>query len=163
MTEGKTEEKEVRKPFQSDDVIDDLMGYARKLQALGEVWGTLSWHEGAGKANSNTLENCGEELGNIIRDYAEAIEIIFENIQCLLVERDKNIVFPIADYQHAFEWLSKTPGQQDISLVGYYLEGLNKFMQNEVMPLFDLRKKYEDLLKEKQKSTPATVSAAAGA
>lgn len=156
-------ERKERKPFQSDDVIEDLMGYARKLKALGEVWGTLSWHEGAGHVSSSILETCGEEMGSIIKDYAEAIEIMFENNQCLFVERDKNIVFPITNHQEAFEWLSKTPGQQDIYSVGYHLSQLKEFRADAVMPVFDLINKFEDLLKKKQESAPVAVSAAAGA
>ena len=158
------EKQEERKPFQSGDAIEDMMGYARKLKALGAFWSALSWHENREDGgDTEALNNYGEAMGEVIMDYSGAIEIMLEGNNRLVVYRDKNIVFPIAEFQHAFEWLSKTPDKQDIFLVGDYLRRLKEFRANEIMPVFDLIMKLEDLLKKKQASTPEASSAAAGA
>ena len=158
------EKKEERKPFQSGDAIEDMMGYARKLKALGAFLSALSWHENrdAGGGTEELIKH-GETMGEIIMDYSGAIEIMLEENNRLVVYRDENIVFPIAEFQHAFEWLSKTPDKQDIFLVGDYLRRLKEFRANEIMPVYDLIMKLEELLKKKQASTADGSSAAAGA
>jgi hypothetical protein len=125
------------------------------------VWSALSWHESSEQdGGTETLDTCGEILGEIIMDYSGALEIMLEEHNSLVVYRDNNIVFPIAEFQEAFEWLNKTPDHQDIFLVGDYLRRLKEFRANEIMPVFDLIMKLEDLLKKKQASTPAAGSAA---
>lgn len=160
------EEIEKKRPFMGEKITDDLIDWAGKLKALGEVWGTLSWHEAQGHVSSDTLETCGETLGSIIMDYAELIEnTVTENLSSF-VDLDENVVFPLARCQEVYDWASKNRHTPDVSHIDYQLKELEAFMETAALPAIRLKNGFEELKKEimaQKKSAPAAVSAAAGA
>ena len=161
-----SEEKEKKRPFLGERVTDNLADWAGKLKALGEVWGTLSWHEAQGHGSSDALEMCGETLGSIIMDYAEMIETtVNENIGSF-IDLDKNVVFPLARCQEVYEWSSKHRHDPDICHIDCQLKQLTDFIHNAATPAIGLKNDFEDLKKEimaQQKKAPAAVAAAAAA
>lgn len=161
------EETTKEKLFQSGDVKEDILGYARKLSALGEVWSALSWHENGEHGGSQALERCGEILGEIVMDYSKAIEILFDDVRCSMIDLDKNVVFPLAHFQEELDWLQKDGDNHPASLylIDYQLEQIEAFI-HAALPAFDLKSGYEEVKKiylARQKKAPATVPAAAGA
>jgi len=62
----------MKKLFESSSFkADDLMGYCRRIDALGHAISTLGFYEN--KNGSETLTGYGEELGMIVADYAKTI------------------------------------------------------------------------------------------
>lgn len=159
-------ESEERKPFQSDNVMEDIYGYARKMRALGEAWGALSWHENNGHGSTAALENCGEALGEIVMDYAGAIEILLDEIRKSVVDLDQNVVFPLPQCQKVYDFIGANRRKEDLCAVDYRVQELKSFIENTALPAIKLKADFEDLKKEilnKQKSAPEAVGAAAGA
>jgi len=63
----------MEKAFLSSEFkADDLHGYCRKLEALGNAISALGFHENNG--GSDALTTNGEELGRIISDYASTAQ-----------------------------------------------------------------------------------------
>ena len=157
-----------KRPFMGEKITDDLVDWAGKLKALGEVWGTLSWHENQGHVSSCTLEMCGEALGSIIQDYAEMIEYtVTENIQSI-VNLDKDIVARLDSCRKFYNRIKDGHWcPADISVIDFRLNELTSFINGAAIPAIGLkedftvlRKSIQTRLKEK---APAGVSAAAGA
>lgn len=141
-------EREERKPFQSDNVMEDIYTYARKMKALGEAWGALSWHENNGHGSTTALENCGEALGEIVMDYAGAIEILLDEIGKSVVDLDQNIVFPLAGCREAYDFIGATRRKEDLCAVDYRLKELTSFIENAAVPAISLKNAFEDLKKD---------------
>jgi len=150
-------DEEKRVPFQTDNTIEDLRGYAQKIEALGMFWGALAWHENRRDGSTETFENYGETMGAIIKDYAEAIGIILDGKRVTDIHNDNDIFISIGEIEEAFKWLSNTPGQQDIYIVGYHLGKLREFRKSAFMA-DEWIGKFENLLQKKQKSAPEAVA-----
>lgn len=143
----KKNDKEWKRPYTSGNLIDDLVSWAKKVKVLGEVWGTLSWHENR-QHGSEVLESCGETLGDIIIDYADLIETAATENSKSFVDMDENIVFPLARCQEVYDHASKNVNSPDVSHIDYQLKELDSFIQNAAMPACELKKKFESLRKE---------------
>lgn len=74
------------------DTREALHSITAKLRALGRIVSDIGYVEGQdGGGGIDTLATCGEELGNIISDYAGLMGAIIENeIDPLLVERKRH-------------------------------------------------------------------------
>lgn len=151
-------EQKKKEIFRRDDLIEDMQHYARKLKSLGGIFEVLSWQLDHECGDPETLRWYGEDLGAIIMDYAEALETLLEENENSFIDREKNIVFPIAETLEAYEWLSKAP--RDEFLTEVHLGKLNEFLSKEITPVFDLRLKFEELLKEKMSRIKAATDTA---
>jgi len=69
------EENDFRKKMitRRDDLVEDLLDWALKLKAIGGLVSALAWYEKNYDKSAHLVEH-GEDLGNIINDYAEFIE-----------------------------------------------------------------------------------------
>lgn len=164
----KDEEITRKRPFMGEEITDDLIDWAGKLKALGEVWGTLSWHEGQGHVSSCTLEMCGEALGSIIADYAEMIEYtVAENSQAI-VKLDKDTAGRLAGCRRLYDRIKNGHHcPADVTSIDLRLKELTDFIHTAATPAVGLKEDFLELRKSIQKrlneKAPAAVSAAAGA
>lgn len=138
---------EWKRPYTSGNPIDDLVSWAKKVKVLGEVWGTLSWHENR-QPGSEVLESCGETLGDIIMDYADLIEKTATKNSKSFVDLDENIVFPLARCQEVYDYARKNVNSPDVSHIDYQLKELDSFIHDAAMPACQLKKKFESLREE---------------
>jgi len=159
-------DEEKRVPFQTGDKIEDMMSYARKLNALGDLLQTLFWIGNACDTGQAELQRFGQELGWIMQDYSQALEIMLDESSCSFVDLDKNVVFPLGRCQEVYDFIGNNRRKEDICAVDYHLQELNNFIENAAMPAMRLKNSFEDLKKEMlagNKSAPEAVRAAAGA
>lgn len=141
-------------PFKREDMADNLIEWAGKIKALGEVWGALSWHVDRYDGDTDALGRCGETLGTIIGDYAGMIEdTVTEDMSF-----DKNGVNPLAGCQEAYDFIGKTRRVEDLIAVDSRLQELSSFISNAAVPAIGLKNDFEALKKEilaKQESAAA--------
>jgi hypothetical protein len=157
-------------PFAREDMADNLIEWAGKMKALGEVWGALSWHVDRYDGDTDALARCGETLGTIIGDYAGMIEdTVTEEISSFFdYIRDKNVVFPLADVQKACALLREGGFflQTTLDSINCQLSTIEAFEQKAIVPILTLKEELE-MMKKKfhppRKSAPTAESAAAGA
>lgn len=153
-------------PFAIEDMADNLIEWAGKMKALGEVWGALSWHVDRYDGDGEALTHCGETLGMIIGDYAGLIEdTVTENLS-IIRHPDENIVSPLAKCKEAYDFIGKARRVEDLIVIDQCIKELKSFFENMSMPAVRLTSSFEALKKEimaQQENAPAAVSAAAGA
>jgi hypothetical protein len=153
-------------PFVSEDMADNLIEWAAKIKALGDVWGALAWHVEKYDGDIDALTRCGETLGSIIGDYAGFIQdTVTENIE-FFFDKEKSVVSPLARAQEVYDSIDKNRQTEDLPAIDYQLKELLSFTENAAMPVMRLQDRFKELKEDimtKQKSAPAAVSAAAGA
>lgn len=156
------EKEEERIPFQTDDIVEDMMGYARKLGALGELISAYSWLSNESNKGEEDFMRCAQELGMIIKDYAEGLDILLKKANHSFVDIDKNIVFSLTHCQEVYEFTSQHKHKPDVYHIDYQMKELDSFIHNAAMPAFDLKNKFESLRNEIIKNNAGkSVSAAA--
>lgn len=159
-------DESIKWPFAQEDMADNLIEWAGKMKALGEIWGALSWHIDRYKGDDEALVHCGETLGSIIMDYAGLIEDTVTDNFKHFHDLDKKIVLPLARCREVYDFIGKTRRVEDLSAINYQIGELRSFTENAALPVMRMQNLFEDLKKEimtQQKSAPAAVSAAAGA
>ncbi len=158
--------EERKRPFTSGSVIDDLTEWARKLKVLGNVLESLARHENNGHGADNTLESCGEVLGDIIMDYAELIEETVMEHRESFVNHDENVVFPLARCQEVYDFIGKARRIEDLAAIDFRVKELGAFIEDAAVPAMRLKTAFETLRKEilaEEKRISVAESAAATA
>jgi len=154
-----------KRPYTGGLVTDDLIDWAGKLKALGEVWGALSWHEGAEHGGTEVLARCGEVLGNIVMDYAELIEdTVNQNIDSFL-KPGEDVAFPLARCQEVYDFVKGTKFSDPtlIDAILFQLKQLDEFIETTATPAIQMRTRFDELRKEliaRKKPSPAAASVA---
>lgn len=69
-------------PFISHDRVDDMTGWAEKLEALGQAINALAEES----EKHIVLDVYGDQLGNIVSDYAGALRYYLDEARPALVE-----------------------------------------------------------------------------
>lgn len=153
-------------PFAQEDMADNLIEWAGKIKAIGEVWGALAWHVRHYDGDDDALLGCGETLGCIIGDYAGMIEdTITENFD-VFHDLDKKTVLPLARCREVYDFVKNTKRPEDIIAIDFRLNELTDFIKDVAIPAIGLKDDLLALRKSlatKQKSAPAAETAAAGA
>jgi len=166
-------EEEKQRPFNKGSVVDDLIDWSKKLTALGRMVSAVSWLEYNLEAKLHTgstelFFQHGEALGDIISDYASAVELALEENHRSWMGLEDKIVFDIKRPQEVLIWL-KNGGFHNLTemrCIEYQLEELDAFCINAALPAIELKGEYENFKKQfitRQKKAPTAVSAAAGA
>lgn len=140
--------EEEKIPFQSADIIEDMMGYARKLGALGEIIAAYSWISKESRLGEEEFMHCADELGMIIKDYAEGLNILLKKQNHSFVDLEKNVVFSLEGCKEVYEIISKHKHSSDMYQVDNQLKELAAFIHNAAIPAIDLKNKFESLQKE---------------
>ena len=151
----------VKKPtYSGGDVRDDVIDWADKLKALGEIWGALSWHVDRYSGDSEALIHCGETLGRITRDYAELIENAA--IEYGINRR------PLARYEETLKWIEDSKGGGgSAGVINYEIKSIDDFIHTVAVPAFDLKQRFEEMKRkypvkpEEEVFAPAAEAAAA--
>ncbi|MDQ5987996.1 MAG: hypothetical protein CSYNP_03749 [Syntrophus sp. SKADARSKE-3] len=160
------EEREERIPFQTGDLIEDMLSYARKLNALGEAFATMFWIQNCKNVGAEGFARFGEELGYIIQDYSQGLEIMIDNAKLSFIDRNDDRVFPLGRFQEVLDFIGKTRRPEDIVAVNHHLNELDSFIEDTMVPAIRLKTSFESLRKEimgNKKTAPEAVVAAAGA
>jgi len=144
---------EERQPFQTGDVIEDMMGYAQKLNALGDVVMTMSWLHEAHNVGEAEFLRFGQDLGEIIQDYADALHIMLYKESLNFVDREKEVVFPLGQCREVYNFIGKTRRKEDLCAVDYRLKELDEFIEKAAVPAINLKNDFEQLRKEILNST----------
>jgi len=144
---------EERQPFQTGDVIEDMMGYARKLNALGDVVMTMFWLHEAHNVGEAEFSRFGQGLGDIIMDYADALHIMLYKESVNFVDREKEVVFPLGRCREVFDFIGKNRRKDDLCAIDYRVKELDEFIKNTAIPAIQLKSDFEQLRKEILNST----------
>jgi len=153
-------------PFSTGHTWNDVYDWSNRLAALGEVISALAWHERNG--GSECLHQEGEHLGEIIRDYAQAIRITIDKNLEKLCDMDESIISPLSRSQEVLDFLKgkETLNPSDLMPINYQIERLEEFL-NAVLPGFDikadfvrLRDRIQEALKREAPTTEATAAEA---
>jgi hypothetical protein len=136
-----SEEKEKKRPFTGCGIREDLIDWATKLKALGQVWGALSWHENQGDGVTVTLEACGEALGSIVMDYAELIETA--------AQEDERRVFPFEWHEEVLEWIADSEGGGgSAGVITVHQRLIDDFIRTVATPAFSLKNRFDEMKKK---------------
>jgi hypothetical protein len=101
----------------------------------------------------------GEALGWIIKDYAEAIEDIFNEIR-----KDEIAGLRGEWHEEVLEWIdSSKGGGGSAGVIDTHLEAIDRFIGTVAKPAFLLRNRFEEMKKKYPIKHNATVEAAAAA
>jgi len=150
-------DKECKRPFAAGSVRDNLIDWAGKLKALGEVWGALSWYENE-HGGSQTLESCGETLGSIVMDYAELIETA--------VNENNSNDFPSAWHEGVLKWIEESKGEGgSAGVIDTHIRLIDDFCRTVATPAFLLRNRFAEMKKKypiKQENASEARTEAAG-
>ena len=163
------EREEKKQPFRSDEgAVEDVANYARKLCALGDLIAAVCCAATRGRDEaglSDSLVRVGEELGYIIQDYAQAIDIMcmpFFDIN----DREAITRFIVDEYKDTYEFIVTHKRPADLLVINTKLQELRELRHNVSMPIIDLTNKFEDLAKEitekRENIRPAAAAAASG-
>jgi hypothetical protein len=157
------DDTEWERPYTSGDVVDDIIDWAGKLKVLGEVWGTLSWHEKSGHGSTDILENSGEILGSIITDYAELIENTISHSH----KNGEIIVNSLKRYEETLQWIENSKGQGgSAGVIDLDMQSLDRFIATVTQPAYLMKKRFAEMKKKypiKHETASETVSAASEA
>lgn len=146
-------ENEKRIPFRSGDDVEDVLSYARKMNALGDVIVALSWAEKTKNICGEDLLRVADEIGYIIQDYAQAIEIMTHNF----VEYDDHVESPLGRAQEVYEFVNKFQRPEDLPAINFQIKELNEFFEKYAMPVVRLTNNFKDLIEDimhKQRTAP---------
>ena len=124
---------------------------------------TLCCKAGRGNDAGEGLARFGEELGYIIQDYAQAIEIMcmpFFDIN----DREAITSFIVDEYEDTYKFLSPHKRPEDLLVINAKLQELLELRHNMAMPIIDLTNRFEALAKEitGKKEKTSTAASAAG-
>ncbi len=153
-------------PFQTGDTMKDMMSYARKLNALGDVVMTMCWLQKAHNIGEPEFFRFGQELGNIIQDYAQGLQIMLDKADADFYDREKLFIPPLERLQEVYDFIVKTRRKEDLCAVNNSMQTINSFIESAAIPAFRLKNNFEALKKDilsENKSTPEAVAVAAGA
>lgn len=160
--QNKTEEQKEfckRLDTHGGDLAEDLMDWARKLKALGYILGTLAWYESKPDSGTEALNWHGEQLGEIIEDYAEFIGTAVEDNIPQINGLEGNAVNQLARCQEVYDFIKDTKRPEDICAIDYRLNELTELIHGICTPAIALKCNFEDLRKRlmaKQEKTAKT-------
>ncbi len=153
-------------PFVSGSLIDDLDAWSRKLQVLGGAVSTIAWYKSRNVDSDCFFETQGETLGQIIEDYAKAIELTIEKNAAIFSDRKENIDILIKGCQETYDIVSKNRHISDICAIDRRVAELDEFLKGALVPAMRLKNNFETLKREIlaiNKKAPEAVAAAEGA
>ncbi len=131
---------------------DDLMRYAKKLNALGHVIGSLAFHK------DEELTWKGEDLGGIISDYANAIENtlsrFYKAIDQALRGEDTSFLSGLKRTHDLLQQGAFTP-PGTLSHAKEALEKIDQHMERELEEMTELRAKFKWIAEEAAKRLEA--------
>lgn len=141
------EEEEKPKSFSvgTGNILDDLDDWASKLKKLGEAVAFLG-----GSDEGEGLILCGEGLGMIIEDYAEAIESALGDKETRKIFHHKGSeLFSLSNHQETYEMIRQGAFHPETALirVDKEIEEVDCFLKDIAGKTYDLRSNLKELRK----------------
>lgn len=140
---------------------DDLMNYARYIDALGVAISEMAFHNTDGLVRRGehlgmTISNCAEAINNVLNELYAPIDKIFDHGDASFLSELKKIR---ENVQEGFMGL-----HGNLSLLQVTIDKIDQFMLNDFKQISELRVEFEKMHKDisrqilsglKQKEAPA--------